>query len=142
MLHALDDDLLQLVRQASLQVASTLQPRPKLGRRPEQSDAAPAAPQLAEDIRAHSYTTINACTGIQGGPQTPGTGTAKLYVEPTGPVGAAWQINNNPVQCENWMHGDPIPAHKPILLRKGRIADGNIQIYIVVAEGCKAVPAE
>jgi hypothetical protein len=140
--YELDAELAGYVRRTVKQFANSFQPRPKAGRRPEQSDAMPPTdPAQVEDIRAQSYTTIAAATGNRTGPRTPGTGSAKLYIEPaSGAPGVAWQLAPNPVQCENHM-GDPVVPFKPILLKKGRIADGDVQIYIVVSEGCKEIPS-
>ncbi len=77
----------------------------------------------------------------KGGPIVPGTGLAKLYKPPdNGSPGTAWQLVDNPITVENWMF-DSISANKPIFLRKSRSDTDGTQIYVVIAEGCKAITA-
>jgi hypothetical protein len=136
------DELTKAVRQVVKQHLNAFQPRPRKGRRVRASQSsAPPPQQTNDDLRAVSYTTITKATGTLHGTITPGTGTAKLYTEPTsGAPGAGWTLpaGATPVTCENWMFADVV-ANKPILLRKGRVADNQVQIYTVVAEGCAKV---
>jgi hypothetical protein len=142
--YVLSRELKQAVQDIVRQYSNSFQPRPLKGRRQRQFIPQPSEQETeANNFRAITTTVGSAATGIVNGNQTPGTGFAKLYVQPAdGTIGGTAWTPGEVVLYENWMHA-PIAINKPILLRKSRdnVTTGGI-LYEIVAEGCGVVPTQ
>lgn len=104
------------------------------------ASASASTPAATEDVRGYSVATITkATTQGLGSPITPGIGQVQLYTLPADGMaaGTAW-AKGEVATAENWMFDD-IQPYKPLLLRASRKDESGATIYIVTAEGCKAI---